>query len=445
MKEKIVFPARQLDVTVAAEVVVVGGGSAGIAAAVAAARNGARTLLLEQSGCCGGMASRGLLTSIICMGDGKSILANGICREFVERIVQDMKLTETNYQWQNIHPESVKKIADRMLEEAGVEVLFETVVVDCIAESGKLKALKCFSPCGSFAVTGRIFIDCTGDANLAALAGASFEYGDSAGKVMAPTLCVMYDNIRYQDDSRRNGLGSKEWKEAAKQNQLPVNEHHFVGFYRNGAGSGSGNLGHIYDTDVLDIFSRSRAWIEGRKLALQYHQFYRDRVKGFEESALTCSADMLGVRESRRIVGEYRMTSEDYFSRRHFEDDIGSFAYPIDIHSGENDAVKQEEVEKNIVRTAYAPGENYGIPYRALLPKNTVNLLVAGRCISTDRAMQASVRVVPGCMITGEGAGTAAALCISSNCMPREVDVRKLQNALSVLKYREEAQGTENT
>ena len=141
---------------------------------------------------------------------------------------------------------------------------------------------------------------------------------------------------------------------------------------------------------------------------------------------------MLGVRESRRIVGEYQMTSDDYFNRRHFDDDIGFFAYPIDIHSGENNAVKQAEVEKNVVKTAYAAGENYGIPYRALLPKNTVNLLVAGRCISTDRAMQSSVRVVPGCMITGEGAGTAAALCISSNCMPRELDIRKLQNVLSL-------------
>lgn len=431
MKGKVVFPARELDIAISAEVVVVGGGSAGIAAAVSAARNGARTLLLEQSGCCGGMASRGLLTSIICMGDGKKILANGICREFVERIVQDMKLAQTSYQWQNIHPESVKKIADQMLEEAGVEVLYETVVVDCIVESGNLKALKCFSPCGGFAVTGKVFIDCTGDANLAALAGAPFEYGDDAGKVMAPTLCVMYDNIKYQDESR-NGLGRKEWKEATEKNQLPVNEHHFVGFYRNGTGSGSGNLGHIYNTDVLDIFSRSKAWREGRKLALQYHRFYRDRVKGFEESALTYSADMLGVRESRRIVGEYRMTSDDYFNRRHFDDDIGSFAYPIDIHSGENNAVKQAEVEKNVVKTAYAAGENYGIPYRALLPKNTVNLLVAGRCISTDRAMQSSVRVVPGCMITGEGAGTAAALCISSNCMPRELDVRKLQKVLSL-------------
>ena len=176
-----------------------------------------------------------------------------------------------------------------------------------------------------------------------------------------------------------------------------------MGFFRNGQGGGSGNLGHIYNTDVLDLFSRSSAWSKGRKLAVLYHKFFAENVDGFDKSSLTLSADMLGVRESRRIIGEYQMTADDYFSRSHFDDEIGSFAYPVYIHSGVSDAQKQAAVEKNIVKTAYQAGENYGIPYRALLPKNTTNLLVAGQCISTDRAMQSSVRVVPGCMITGEG------------------------------------------
>jgi len=429
MKEKIFFPARELEVAASADVVVTGGGTAGIAAAVAAARNGAETLLLEQSGCCGGMASRGLLPSIICMTDGKDILANGICREFVERITADMKLAETNYRWQNIHPESVKRIADRMLAEAGVKVVYETVVTDCAVENGTIRALRCFAPRGNFAVAGRVFIDCTGDANLAFLAGVPCAYGDEKGNVMAPTLCVTYGNVKYPDD-RRNGLGRREWNEAAKKNSLPVNEHHFVGFFRNGDTCGAGNLGHIYGTDVLDLFSRSRAWPEGRALALRYHEFFRDNVPGFETSRLASSADMLGVRESRRIAGEYRMTADDYFARRHFEDDIGSFAYPVDIHASGDDAEKQAAVEKKIVEVAYAAGENYGIPYRALLPKNTVNLLVAGRCISTDRAMQSSVRVVPGCMITGEAAGTAAALSLARGCSLRELDIRALQKKL---------------
>lgn len=426
MPEKFVFPARELEVKAAADVIVVGGGSAGIAAAIASARNGADTLLIEQGGCCGGMASRGLLTSIICMGDGENILANGICREFVERIVKDMKLPEVRWHWQNIHPESVKKIADQMLAEAGVRVIYETVVTDCIAENGEITALKCFAPCGNFAVSGKVFIDCTGDANLAAMANVPFEYGNESGEVMAPTLCVMYDNVNYQDE-KTGGIGRTEWNEAEKNNKLPVNEHHFVGFFRNGKTCGSGNLGHIYETDVLDIFSRSEAWSKGRELAVKYHNFYRENVNGFEQSSLTLSADMLGVRESRRIVGEYQMIADDYFARRHFEDEIGSFAYPIDIHAGVSDSKKQAAVEKYITQVAYKKGENYGIPYRALLPKNTVNLLVAGRCISTDRAMQSSIRVVPGCMISGEGAGTAAALTLKKSCTLRTLDIKELQ------------------
>lgn len=429
MSDKILFPAREVEIKVFADTIVAGGGSAGIAAAIASARNGAKTVLIEQSGCCGGMASRGLLTSIICMTDGVNILANGICREFVENIVRDMNLAEVNYSWQNIHPESVKKIADQMLAEAGVRVIYETCVTDCIVDNGEIKALKCFSPCGNFAVSGKFFIDCTGDANLAALAGVPFEYGNESGEVMAPTLCVMYDNIDYQDN-RRNGIGRKEWNEAARNNTLPVDEHHFVGFFRNGKACGSGNLGHIYNTDVLDIFSRSKAWSAGRELALQYHKFFCDNVAGFADSALTLSADMLGVRESRRITGEYQMTADDYFNRRHFDDEIGSFAYPVDIHAGVSDAEKQAAVEQNIRKCAYEPGENYGIPYRALLPRNTTNLLVAGRCISTDRAMQSSVRVVPGCMITGEGAGTAAALALKNNCTLRLLDRKTLQDQL---------------
>ena len=360
------------------------------------------------------------------MGDGENILANGICREFVERIVKDMKLPEVRWHWQNIHPESVKKIADQMLAEAGVRVIYETVVTDCIAENGEITALKCFAPCGNFAVSGKVFIDCTGDANLAAMANVPFEYGNESGEVMAPTLCVMYDNVNYQDE-KTGGIGRTEWNEAEKNNKLPVNEHHFVGFFRNGKTCGSGNLGHIYETDVLDIFSRSEAWSKGRELAVKYHNFYRENVNGFEQSSLTLSADMLGVRESRRIVGEYQMVADDYFARRHFEDEIGSFAYPIDIHAGVSDSKKQAAVEKYITQVAYQKGENYGIPYRALLPKNTVNLLVAGRCISADGAMQSSIRVVPGCMISGEGAGTAAALTLKKSCTLRTLDIKELQ------------------
>ena len=178
--------------------------------------------------------------------------------------------------------------------------------------------------------------------------------------------------------------------------------------------------------------SRSAAYVEGRKLARRYARFYRESVPGFGHSMLAGTADQLGVRESRRIVGDYVMTEGDYFERRHFPDDVGSFAYPIDIHAANGeDAARQAETEKTLERTAYAPGENYGIPYRAILVKGLSNLLVAGRCVSADRAMQASIRVVPGCMITGEAAGTAAALSCGSGVPLRDVGIEILQEKLA--------------
>ena len=165
-------------------------------------------------------------------------------------------------------------------------------------------------------------------------------------------------------------------------------------------------------------------------IAVSLHCWQGDDVKGFENAELAATASVLGVRESRRIIGEYVLTREDYLARRHFADDIGCFAYAIDIHSSTKDVKKQVAVEKNLSSSYYDRGENYGIPYRALLPKNTTNLLVAGRCISTDRAMQASIRIVPGCMITGQAAGAAAALALGKSKSLRQIPVKELQKIL---------------
>lgn len=247
---------------------------------------------------------------------------------------------------------------------------------------------------------------------------------------MSPTLCSMIDNIAYPNDSA-SGIGRREWRQALEANNAPVDEHHFVGFFKNSATGGIGNLGHIYGTRPLDPESRSQAHIQGRELARRYAKFFRERVPGFARSRLVYTADQLGIRESRRILGEYVMTQEDYLARRHFYDDIGSFAYPIDIHaSSGQDTARQAETEKKMERTAYPPGENYGIPYRAILVKGITNLLVAGRCLSADRTMQSSIRVVPGCMITGEAAGTAAAMSACSNTLLRALDIKSLQRKL---------------
>ncbi len=430
MSDTMLFPAVELPLLDRADVVVCGAGVAGVAAAIAAARDGADTVLLERSGCPGGMTTVGLLPSIISMTDGHRVLAGSICRELVDAVAADMN-EPVNYRWQNIHPESVKRVCDRLLEAAGVRCYYDTTMASTRVENRRIVALACTSPAGQAAFAGKIFIDATGDGVLALAAGAGFECGDADGQVMAPTLCSMFDGIDYSASQAGSVFGRHEWARALAEGINPLPERHFVGFFRTGSSCGTGNLGHIYSTNVVDWRSRSLAMVEGRRQAVIFRDFFRRNVPGFENAELIATAGMLGVRESRRINGDYRLCAEDYLRRRHFPDDIGSFAYPIDIHAAGSCGEEQARVEENLEKSRYRPGENYGIPYRVLTVAKFDNLLVAGRCVSTDRWMQSSLRVVPGCMITGEAAGSAAALAVASGKELRGIDINLLRQRLS--------------
>ncbi len=411
------------------DVVVCGGGATGVAAAVAAARAGRKVVLLEKSICAGGMITNGLLPSIIHMTDGVNMLSGGICKEVVDAVSERMGV-QALYNWHNIHPEPMKRVLDELLLGAGVEVLYNVHVFDVIGSAGRLEAVAVSGVAGKQAVLGKIFIDATGDGHIAMLAGAPWEMGDADGRTMAPTLCTLFERVDFEqrpENLRYAGSGRKEWHEDTEKGIAPLPEHHFVGFFRNGPTSGSGNLGHMYDTNPLDPASVSKACIEGRRQSEIYLNFYRKRVSGFQQATLAATASQLGIRESRRIVGEYVMTHDDYLCRRRFADDIGCFAYPIDIHAAAADAAEQQNVELQLARSRFQAGEHYGISYRALLPRKTQNLLVAGRCISCDRAMQSSIRVVPGCMITGQAAGNAAALAVEHQVDLRQIDITQLQ------------------
>ena len=426
--------SQYLDILADADVVVAGAGAAGVAAALQAARMKKRVVLLDKNNCAGGILTAGMLPSIIHMTDGKNVLSSGLCKELCDKAAARMNVP-VNYNWFNINTEVIKIVLDEMLAAAGVQVIYNVHIVQALLKRRKIQALAVMTVKGMMAITGKVFIDATGDGLLSMLAGAPFEYGDpDSGEAMAPTLCSKFANINYEampEEVRNRGLGREEWKNARESGEkLHMQEGHFVGHFRSSPTSGTGNLGHIYQTNMLDPISLSNASIEGRKQAWGFLDFFRTHVKGFENAELSATAPLLGVRESRRIIGEYILTRSDYLARRHFADDIGCFAYAIDIHSGTSDVKKQAAVEINLSKSYYEPGENYGIPYRALLPKNTVNLLTAGRCISTDRAMQASIRIVPGCMITGQAAGAAAAIALEYSKTLRKIPVKKLQECL---------------
>lgn len=413
-----------------AEVAVVGGGPAGVCAAISAARNGAKTVLIEQTGCFGGMATAGLVPAIIHLNDRVHWVGAGLPCEIVGEMNKRMGGEEIHPIWQHVNPEILKKLLDEKLAEAGVEPFLELKLADVITENGSVKSVLTAGCNGLRRIEADIFIDCTGNGLLSALAGAEWECGDENGIPMSPSLCVQYSNIdlaKMRAANARHEGASELWFK--HKEEIPLEEYHIVGISEYGNGSGSGNLGHIYGLDPLDEKEITRGYTEGRRVAHIIYDFYKKFVPGYENADLVASAPLLGIRESRRITGDIRLTLDDYQNRRHFADDIGHFYYPIDIHSSSTDAEEQKKVCKRMESYAYKPGENYGIPYRALTVKGFSNLLVAGRCISCDRYVGSSLRVMSAAMITGRAAGTAAALSVSSGNI-RNISIENLQERL---------------
>ena len=410
------------------DVVVCGGGPAGVAAALASARLGARTILLEQTGCCGGMATGGLVPAIIHLSDRKHWIGSGLPLELIQEMCRRMGVDEVHPIWQHINPEIFKRLLDEKLAEAGVELFLALKLAAAECRNGRVVSVLAAGCAGLRRIEGRVFVDATGDGLLSMLAGAPFECGDEAGRTMSPTLCVQYSNIdleRMRSADRRGEGASALW--FRHKAEIPLEEYHIVGVSEYGNGTGSGNLGHVYGINAVEERDRTRGYVEGRRVAGIIHDFYRRFVPGYEKSDLTATAALLGIRESRRIGCDYRLSLEDYQLRRHFDDDIGVFCYPIDIHASSTNPAEQKAVERRMAETAYSPGENYGIPYRALTVRNLENLLVAGRCISCDRAMQSSIRIMTAAMITGRAAGTAAALCSGGRVRELATDVLRRQ------------------
>lgn len=425
------FDSLDVPVFDRADIVVAGGGPAGIAASLAATRLGKSVILLEQTGSAGGMSTNALVPAIISRWDGVRTLCGNLCDSIVDECTREMGLPKSNPGWQEVDAEILRRLYDRRLVEAGVKLYYMMRAADVVLKNGRIESLLVATQHGLRKVCGDVYIDATGDAAIAAFAGVPFDCGDAEGQTMSPTLCPQFSNvdIKAYRTSRAAGHGDRFfWHALLERGEAPLPEYHFVGVCSYGNGTVSGNLGHIYGANTLDEKELTNAYIEGRKIAKIYHEFYRKHVPGFEDSDLTQTAPLLGVRESRRIRGDYQLNGTDYRNRASFADEIGRFSYPVDIHSSTIDPEEQKRVEEVIRAMRYKQGESYGIPYRTLLPQGVENLLVAGRCVSCDREIQSSIRVVPGCFITGQAAGAAAAMCSGSNV--RDVDIARLHDWL---------------
>lgn len=410
------------------DVIVVGGGPSGCTAAISAAREGAKTLLIEATGSLGGMGTSGLLNAWCPFTDGEKIIYKGLA----EKILMESKkgtphVPDSSYDWQPINTEQLKRVYDDLVTGSGVSVIFFTQLSAVeMKNDNTVDAIIISNKAGLSALKAKVYIDCTGDGDLSAWAGADYFYGDDTGSVQASTLCFSVANVNNENYLKEkehipgsNPLSPIHKIYGSEKYPLVIDTH--LNIKQAGPSFLMFNAGHVQNINSTNPEQLSAAIIKGRKIAYQLYEGLKENAPDvFSNSYLAGTGALLGIRESRRIKGDYVFTVEDWLERRTFEDEIGRNSYYIDIH------------KKDAQRYArYKKGESHGIPYRCLTPAKLKNVLVAGRCISADSQSFGSIRVMPVCLVTGEAAGLAAALAYQrSNNDVHSIDVQFLRKRL---------------
>ncbi len=442
-----VFGERKIPLDDSWDVIVVGGGPAGATAATAAAREGARTLLIEATGALGGMGTLGLVPWFCGYHDREKIIARGLAERILHACRDGMphlrKALEANpLASPAIDPELLKRIYDDLTTEAGAEVLFQTQL--CAVEKDAddvVSAVIVANKRGLVAYKALVYVDGTGDGDLATWAGAPFEKGDENGDMQPGTHCFAITNV--DEYALKNGPRvhffdpDSPIHKAIRSDKYPnIKEFHSCSMPI-GPGTISFNTGHVYEVDNTDPANLSKALKLGRKMAAEYRNAFAEFLPAFANSFLVATGALMGIRETRRIMGDYVLCADDYRARRSFPDEICRNAYGIDVHGGRKLALgftkmSIDEVRKVISEGTenYGPGESMGVPYRCLTPKGLRNVLVSGRCISTDRPANGSTRIMACCLNTGEAAGTAAAMAAEGDKDVHSVDTDALRAKL---------------
>ena len=424
---------RTIPVRYEVDVFVAGGGPAGASAAVSARSQNASVLMAEAHTCFGGMGTAGRVPVFMPISDGVNFLPGGFGKELLTRLRK-----ETRVRGSANDVEALKRAYDGIVGDSGANFSFYTTLVAVEADGGRVSHVICCAPSGMFAVKAKVYVDATGNGDLAAWAGAKFEKGNKDRQLMPGTLCSVWSDIDWKTWlANRPKISQPDGhmlEKAFADGVFTVRDEHLTGMYQMGGSLGGGNIGHTFDVDANDEVSLTKALVHGRKSLMEYERYYREYLKGFENMRLIATGSLLGVRETRRIMGDYVLCLDDYMKRAIFPDEIGRYAYSVDIHPMRPGKDTYEQHRKEFDETyRYKKGESYGVPYRILTPRGLDNVLVAGRCVSADVPVHGSLRVMPGCWITGQAAGVAAAMSAHQSVSTHRVDVKDLQRRLKAL------------
>lgn len=428
------------------DVVVAGGGASGLVAAISAARTGARTLLIERSGCLGGTGTQSMVAQWIGFFNNETRAVGGLPLELTDRVVEAggsdgfgsyhfgeasasaMVLTHFSF-----NPEIVKIVADEAATEAGVDVLLHTSIVAPLVEDKTVKGVIAENIGGRFAIAANVVIDASGDAVVASAAGVPHEGEELGDKRQPCTLVFRMSNV----DVKRFRAMPRDEKRALALAGLEEGRLYWesLSFCSTPGGTDAICLmSRVSDVDALDPFQLSAAEMAGRQQIKSIVGFLRERVPGFENSVLAGIAARLGVRETRRIVGEYTLTGEDIVNGRRFSDSIALGAGPIDLHEAGGTGV-----------SLWMPDKPFEIPLRTMWPRDVQGVIVTGRAISATREGNGGARHMATAMALGEAAGVAAAIEATTSVRPSGEHLRVLLRQRNALVSEEDALGTQKS
>ncbi len=460
-------PQRTLPVESEYDIIVAGGGIAGVGAAIAAARHGCKTLVIEQTSALGGLATLGLVNIPLDYLSGVG-----------EEMFRELKAVDGLWH-RNSDPEKHKLVLDRMVQASGADILFVTSVVDAIVRNNAICGLVVESKSGRQAILGKRVIDCSGDADAAAFAGCEFSVGrESDGLTQGCSLEFRLGGVdwdAYQKSDRKKD--DPRWEQLIEKALASGDLPYAIDNHLNWMTHVPGRPEHCHRDEVSICFAHSRhckplenrdltrMYLEGREQCDTLWAFIKQHVPGFEDCWLVDTAPLLGVRDSRRVLGEYVLTGYDVANRAKFDDVIAITWRGFDVHNPTGPG-NQKWFETKIdgetryvcagldgfASSSFPPGgpdalcdvcgrsgkdmqngrqeSHYDVPYRSLVPQKVENLLVAGRCLSADFPGQSATRLVMCCNAMGEAAGHATALSLEHGIPPRRVDRVELQRTL---------------